>query len=26
VYLAAQDGDGFTGKIVDSTQFGTVWP
>jgi citronellol/citronellal dehydrogenase len=26
VYLAAQDGNGFTGRIVDSTQFGTVWP
>ena len=26
VYLAEQDGDGFTGKIVDSTQFGLVWP
>jgi citronellol/citronellal dehydrogenase len=26
VYLAEQDGNGFTGKIVDSTQFGTVWP
>jgi NAD(P)-dependent dehydrogenase (short-subunit alcohol dehydrogenase family) len=26
VYLAEQDGMGFTGRIVDSTQFGTVWP
>jgi citronellol/citronellal dehydrogenase len=26
VYLAAQDGNGLTGRIVDSTQFGTVWP
>ncbi|HEY5011301.1 MAG TPA: SDR family oxidoreductase [Acidimicrobiia bacterium] len=26
VYLAAQDGGGFTGRIVDSTQFGLVWP
>jgi citronellol/citronellal dehydrogenase len=26
VYLAAQRADGFTGRIVDSTQFGTVWP
>ena len=25
-FLAAQRGDGFTGHIVDSTQFGTVWP
>jgi NAD(P)-dependent dehydrogenase (short-subunit alcohol dehydrogenase family) len=25
-FLAAQDGNGFTGKIVDSTQFGRVWP
>jgi len=25
-YLAAQRGDGFTGRIVDSTQYGTVWP
>lgn len=25
-YLALQRGDGFTGHIVDSTQFGTVWP
>jgi len=25
-FLAAQRGDGFTGRIVDSTQFGTVWP
>jgi len=25
-YLAAQRGDGFTGHIVDSTQFGTIWP
>jgi NAD(P)-dependent dehydrogenase (short-subunit alcohol dehydrogenase family) len=26
VYLAEQDGSGFTGKIVDSTQFGMFWP
>jgi NAD(P)-dependent dehydrogenase (short-subunit alcohol dehydrogenase family) len=26
VYLAEQDGGGFTGRIVDSTQFGLVWP
>jgi NAD(P)-dependent dehydrogenase (short-subunit alcohol dehydrogenase family) len=26
VYLAEQDGNGFTGKIVDSTQYGLVWP
>ena len=26
VYLAGQDGNGFTGQIVDSTQFGVVWP
>lgn len=25
-YLAVQRGDGFTGRIVDSTQYGTVWP
>jgi NAD(P)-dependent dehydrogenase (short-subunit alcohol dehydrogenase family) len=25
-FLAAQRGDGFTGRIVDSTQYGTVWP
>jgi NAD(P)-dependent dehydrogenase (short-subunit alcohol dehydrogenase family) len=25
-YLAVQRGDGFTGKIVDSTQYGTIWP
>ena len=25
-FLAAQRSDGFTGRIVDSTQFGTVWP
>ena len=25
-YLAEQDGSGFTGRIVDSTQFGIVWP
>jgi 3-oxoacyl-[acyl-carrier protein] reductase len=25
-YLADQDGHGFTGQIVDSTQFGVVWP
>ena len=26
VWLAAQRGDGFTGRIVDSTQFGIRWP
>lgn len=26
VYLSEQDGNGFTGKIVDSTQYGIVWP
>ena len=26
VYLAGQDGNGLTGKIVDSTQYGIVWP
>ena len=26
VYLSEQDGTGFTGKIVDSTQYGIVWP
>jgi NAD(P)-dependent dehydrogenase (short-subunit alcohol dehydrogenase family) len=26
VYLAAQRADGLTGRVVDSTQFGTVWP
>jgi NAD(P)-dependent dehydrogenase (short-subunit alcohol dehydrogenase family) len=26
VYLAAQRADGVTGRIVDATQFGTVWP
>ena len=26
VYLAAQTGSGFTGRVVDSTQFGTTWP
>jgi NAD(P)-dependent dehydrogenase (short-subunit alcohol dehydrogenase family) len=26
LYLAEQNGDGFTGKIVDSTQYGIVWP
>ena len=26
VYLAEQDGNGFTGKIVDSTQYGMMWP
>ncbi len=26
VYLAGQDGNGFTGRIVESTQFGLVWP
>jgi citronellol/citronellal dehydrogenase len=25
-FLAAQRGDRFTGKIVDSTQYGTMWP
>ena len=25
-YLATQRGDGFTGRIVDSTQYGTIWP
>jgi NAD(P)-dependent dehydrogenase (short-subunit alcohol dehydrogenase family) len=25
-YLAEQDGSGFTGRIVDSTQYGSVWP
>ena len=25
-YLAAQRADGLTGKVVDSTQFGTTWP
>jgi NAD(P)-dependent dehydrogenase (short-subunit alcohol dehydrogenase family) len=25
-YLATQRGDGFTGRIVDSVQYGTVWP
>ena len=25
-FLATQRGDGFTGHIVDSTQFGTMWP
>lgn len=25
-YLAVQRGNGFTGRIVDSTQYGTVWP
>jgi NAD(P)-dependent dehydrogenase (short-subunit alcohol dehydrogenase family) len=25
-FLAAQRGHGFTGRIVDSTQYGTVWP
>ena len=25
-YLAEQDGRGFTGRIVDSAQFGIVWP
>jgi NAD(P)-dependent dehydrogenase (short-subunit alcohol dehydrogenase family) len=25
-FLAEQDGNGFTGKIVDSTQYGLVWP
>ncbi|MDG2304633.1 MAG: SDR family NAD(P)-dependent oxidoreductase [Candidatus Binatia bacterium] len=26
LFLAAQDGSGFTGKIVDATEFGTAWP
>ena len=26
VYLVAQTGAGFTGHVVDSTQFGSVWP
>jgi NAD(P)-dependent dehydrogenase (short-subunit alcohol dehydrogenase family) len=26
VYLAAQRGDGLTGRIVDSTQYGASWP
>jgi citronellol/citronellal dehydrogenase len=26
LFLAAQRGDGFTGRIVDSTQFGSTWP
>jgi NAD(P)-dependent dehydrogenase (short-subunit alcohol dehydrogenase family) len=26
VWLAAQRGDGFTGQVVDSTNFGTDWP
>lgn len=26
VYLAEQRGDGLTGRIVDSTQYGAVWP
>lgn len=25
-YLAAQRADGLTGRVVDSTQFGTAWP
>jgi len=25
-YLVAQRGDGLTGRVVDSTQFGTAWP
>jgi NAD(P)-dependent dehydrogenase (short-subunit alcohol dehydrogenase family) len=25
-YLAMQRGNGFTGRIVDSTQYGTMWP
>jgi NAD(P)-dependent dehydrogenase (short-subunit alcohol dehydrogenase family) len=25
-FLAEQDGNGFTGKIVDSTQYGVMWP
>ena len=26
VFLAQQRGDGLTGQVVDSTQFGTTWP
>ena len=26
LFLAAQSGSGFTGRIVDSTQFGDTWP
>jgi len=26
LYLSGQDGGGFTGRIVDSTQYETVWP
>jgi hypothetical protein len=26
VFLAGQRADGLTGRIVDSTQFGTMWP
>ncbi len=26
LFLAAQSGSSFTGRIVDSTQFGDVWP
>jgi NAD(P)-dependent dehydrogenase (short-subunit alcohol dehydrogenase family) len=26
VFLAAQRGDGFTGRVVDSTQYPTYWP
>jgi len=26
VYLAGQRADGLTGQVVDSTQYGTVWP
>ena len=26
VYLVAQSGATFTGRVVDSTQFGSVWP
>jgi hypothetical protein len=26
VFLAAQRGDGLTGRIVDSTQYGVTWP
>ena len=26
VWLAAQRGDGFTGRVVDSTTFGSAWP
>ena len=26
VWLAAQRGDGFTGRVIDSTTFGSAWP